>query len=306
MTGEAVRGLPARLGIAALNLLAPGLGLLRLGQTRQALLFLAALPLAYCGLLAVYALIAELSFPVYAVSSAAAVLVLLGSMIGAAVRGWRISRDRAEPSGPWSRWYSIVGVALLFWIVAALFVPLLHGFYKPFYLPSEAMSPTLVKGDRLIGSMRDRDLRRGDVALFRVGEATYIKRVAALPGDSIAMEDGIVVLNGRPVPQEEVGTEQSADPRHPGPLRRLRERFPGEAKWHEIYDSGPTAFDEMAELTVPPGHLFVLGDHRDRSADSRVPREMHGVELLPVGDIQGRALFYTWGPSGRMGQPIGR
>lgn len=305
MTGP-VRGVAARLGIVALNLLAPGLGLLRLGETRRALPFLAALPIAYAALLAVYALARELSFTVYAISSVALLVVFLGSIIAAAVRGWRISRHRAAEVGRWSRWYTIVAVALTFWISGSLFVPLLHSFYKPFYLPSEAMSPTLVKGDRLIGSMRSRDLRRGDVALFRVGEATYIKRVAALPGDRIAMESGVVVLNGRSVPQRQVALEKIAEPWAQGPLRRLRERFPGESQWHEIYDSGITEVDDMAEVTVPPGHLFVLGDHRDRSADSRVPRDMQGVELLPISDIQGRALFYTWGPSGRMGEAIGR
>ena len=302
----AVRRVPARLGIAALNLLAPGLGLLRLGETRRALPFLAALPLAYTALLAVYVLTPELSFTVYAISSVALLLLFLGSVIGATIGGWRISRNRAAETGRWSRWYVMLAATLLFWILGSLFVPLLHGFYKPFYLPSEAMSPTLVKGDRLIGSMRSRDLRRGDVALFRVGEATYIKRVAALPGDRIAMENGVVVLNGRPVAQQQVALEETAEPWAQGPLRRLRERFPGESQWHEIYDSGMTEVDEMAELTVPAGHLFVLGDHRDRSADSRVSRDMGGVELLPVSDITGRALFYTWGPSDRMGKAIGR
>ena len=88
--------------------------------------------------------------------------------------------------------------------------------------------------------------------------------------------------------------------------RRLAERFPGEAAPHEIYDTGYSQGDDMAERLVAPGHVFVLGDNRDHSADSRFTRADLGVEQLPIRDIRGRALFYLWGPSGRMGEPLNR
>jgi signal peptidase I len=205
----------------------------------------------------------------------------------------------------WPLWYWIAG-ALLVPIVACLAllagpVPLL----KSFYIPSEAMMPTLSVNDRLLALMRaPAELRRGDIILFRVRDATYVKRLAALPGDRIAFVKGQMILNGHPIPQQPIG----GMPTPPGPYgdraMRLREHFPGENGDHFILDSGVSEEDDVAEQIVAPGHVFVLGDNRDNSADSRVPRVDQGVEQLPIADIRGTPLFYTWGPSHRFGRAV--
>jgi signal peptidase I len=195
-------------------------------------------------------------------------------------------------------WRTVVGIcgviALLF---LALVVAFGSGWFRNFHLPAEAMAPTLEKGDRFVALMDGGgSLRRGDIVLLAVGESTYVKRVAALAGDSIGMRDGIVILNGRPVAQRLLATEQRAG--FDGGLqaaRRLSEQLPGEAAPHEILDMGPSPVDEVPEIKVPAGFVFVLGDNRDRSADSRVPRVQDGVELLPVADVKGRPLFCTSG-----------
>lgn len=190
-------------------------------------------------------------------------------------------------------WGTIVGIAGL---IAILFVALIglfgSGYVRNFYLPAEAMAPTLEKGDRLVARMDGGgDLKRGDIALVAVGNATYVERIAALPGDTIGLQEGIVVLNGRPVAQRLLATEQRPGLAGMQPARRLAEQFPGEAAPHEILDMGPSEVDDLSEMRVPAGFVFVLGDNRDRSADSRVSRVASGVALLPVADVKGRPLF---------------
>ena len=190
-------------------------------------------------------------------------------------------------------WGTIVGVAA---ILAVLIVALMgafgSGYVKNLRIPSEAMAPTLEKGDSFVALMNGGgDLKRGDIVLVAVGEWTYVERIAALAGDRIAMRDGIVVLNGRPVAQRFLAEEARPEIPPAPPARRLAEQFPGEAEPHEILDMGPSDVDDMDELRVPAGFAFVLGDNRDRSADSRVSRTNGGVELLPLADVKGRPLY---------------
>jgi signal peptidase I len=62
--------------------------------------------------------------------------------------------------------------------------------------------------------------------------------------------------------------------------------------------------DDFAEQSVAPDHLFVLGDNRDDTADSRVPPEFGGVSQVPIADVTGRAPIYTFARGRRFGQTV--
>lgn len=214
--------------------------------------------------------------------------------------------SEARPARPWwLRWYALGPAILLSLPIAVLFGALALGFYKPFHVPSEAMSPTLVRGDRFIASFRGPgDLRRGDVIVFDMPDSIYTKRVAALPGDRIELAEGRIILNGRPVPQRFLKVERFETPIGGRQARRLAEQFPGEERPHHIYDVEHGVLDEYPETLVRPGHVFVLGDNRDSSADSRVPADQMGVEQLPIARIRGKALFHGLGSSRSLGESL--
>ncbi|MEY2943697.1 MAG: signal peptidase [Pseudomonadota bacterium] len=157
------------------------------------------------------------------------------------------------------------------------------------------------------------------IAVPRGTHFDYIKRVVALPGDRIAVVNGQIILNGRKIPQEveppaDIPLDALASDEDPSPctgfgfdgmwLRRasgeivcqmpiFRETMPNGATYR-IADHMSQAYDNMPEITIPAGHVFLMGDNRDHSADSRVALEDRGLGgPVPLADIGGRAEFLT-------------
>jgi signal peptidase I len=186
---------------------------------------------------------------------------------------------------------------------------------EPFYVPSGSMEPTLLIGDELLATKfpygysaaslpafvvlptNERYLgalpQRGDVVVFRwPGDRSqvWVKRVIGLPGDRISLRDGRVSINGTPVDIRPDGSGQSeTEDGSQIAAARFVETLPGSNREHPIFKltrGGP--LDDIPETTVPPDHLFVMGDNRDNSADSRVPLSDGGVGMLPVASLVGR------------------
>ncbi len=134
----------------------------------------------------------------------------------------------------------------------------------------------------------------------------WVKRVVGLPGDRIQMRQGQLFINDHPASLQADGIGEAEDDNGSAePAHRYIETLPGGVR-HEIfklYDNG--RLDNTPEVTVPPGRLFVMGDNRDNSADSRVPVRDGGVGLLPMDDLVGRvdAVVGSW-DLGIRSQPV--
>lgn len=135
--------------------------------------------------------------------------------------------------------------------------------------PSGSMNPTLNEGQAYFAYRTAiGGIRRGDIIAFRpnrTGQDFWFKRVAGLPGDKVAMRDGTVILNGRPVARRVVASDNPQKG-----IVQFSEQFPGEVRSHQILDSlKPHLFKNVTEQIVPQGMFFVLGDNRSDSLDSR-------------------------------------
>ena len=159
---------------------------------------------------------------------------------------------------------------------------------------------------------------RGDVVVFKappLGQDDWIKRVIGLPGDTVQMKGGQVWLNGKPIPKEpmapfdvavspntnclstqfEAKNDEGADVcRFP----RFKETLP-KGKSYEVLDLFNKPSDDTAPFVVPADHLFLMGDNRDNSEDSRFPAEVGGgIGFVPVDNVIGRATVMMWSTDG--------
>jgi signal peptidase I len=171
------------------------------------------------------------------------------------------------------------------------------------------------------GRLLGRYPNRGDIVIVTPPgqKSDYIKRVIGLPGDTIEMIGGQLFINGKPVKREArppavipIDPNVPCQPNEYGDFKvtgrdgrlycRLpvfRETLPNGRFYDTIDLSNRAAFDDYPKTIVPPGHVFLMGDNRDQSADSRVPSEEQGLGgPVPVENIGGRAEFITFSLDG--------
>ena len=201
-----------------------------------------------------------------------------------------------------SRTLPVWGETILLLVVALVLSAIVKTFFvQMFFVPSGSMEPLFIDNDRILVqkvSYWAGDVHRGDVVVFddpggrwlgsegvpRLGPMQkalsevglyptgghLVKRVIGVGGDHVACCDsrGRVTVNGVPL------TEGSYIMR------------------------GAAPSDSRFDVTVPPGKLWVMGDNRDNSADSRVHRDLPGGGTVPVGDVVGKVWAIVW-PLGR-------
>jgi signal peptidase I len=163
------------------------------------------------------------------------------------------------------------GGFLEFLIILLVTFALVFGFVRPFvveafYIPTESMVPTLEIGDRVFVNKfvyRFSQPERGNVVVFKSVEGdgdTLIKRIVGVPGDEIRVRNGVLFVNNE--------------------------------RWEESYvnDAFPDT-SYYGPVRVPPGEVFVMGDNRGNSRDSRF------FGPIPIESIEGKAFAIFWPPS---------
>jgi len=216
----------------------------------------------------------------------------------------------AKPNALWENIKVIIQALILAMVIRTVL-------FQPFTIPSGSMMPTLLVGDYIFvnkfaygyskyslpfspdifsGRLFGSDPKRGDIVVFRFPpnpEVDYIKRCVGLPGDHIQVTDGVLYVNGKPVPKVADGTFTSDYKLDPGADVPVFRETLDNGKTYDTLDQSPVSRgDNTREFIVPEGHYFMMGDNRDNSLDSRFD-----VGFVPAENLVGRAsvIFFSLG-----------
>jgi signal peptidase I len=225
---------------------------------------------------------------------ALAATLLLLSLALAAIAAVDAARrqHRIAPERP--RWFRSTWAAAAAVVLFGLLTDQALPFgWQSFYIPSGSMMPTLLVGDRFLADIRHPGAMpaRGDIVLFVPPSepgATYIKRVIGLPGDRIALHHGILFINGTALPRQPIA--ETAAAAMPG--RLYAETLPGGRCYTILHQTDSGSANNTPDYAVPASSLFVMGDNRDNSTDSRFSQ----VGFVPLNTVQGTAGSLFWSP----------
>lgn len=163
-------------------------------------------------------------------------------------------------------------VGLRLWVVEA------------FEIEGPAMEPNYNNGDRVLVEKVSGDPEPGDVIILEapVDGIDVIKRVIGVGGDRIAVQEGVIIRNGEPVPQRIVG--EGTDVSSASAVTCLEETLAGLT--YRVQRTREGRLTDEPETTVPEGHLYVVGDHRHRSNDSRY------FGPVPLDAVEGKVVTH--------------
>lgn len=198
-------------------------------------------------------------------------------------------------------------------LLAVILLAIRWSICSPYHVPTASMEPSIKVGDRLLAWKLSYDLRipftdiviarlgsirRGDIVVFRYPLDTsldYVKRVIGLPGDKLQMVDDVLYINGVPQPRIEANQrEVLEDIKDHKEIKKLfRETLDGKEHWTinniaRLRFPGTKKFPTQGYVVVPKDSVFVIGDNRDNSQDSR------SWGKVPLSYVRGKALFVIW------------
>jgi len=214
---------------------------------------------------------------------------------------------QATPETSWQRTSAnlkTIGGAVLL----AFFIRIV--LFEPFEIEGPSMEPTLLNRDRVVVAkfmfglflpfMDEAVLtwgvpKLGDIVILKSWEGEkvdIVKRVVGLPGDRLELREDVVWRNGRPITHRPVGTcddlLRSIDRDDDAAGCEWIEESLGDQTYRTSHDPADAPFTSASVTTVPPDHVFVLGDHRDHSNDSRY------FGPVPISRIKGKGLVIYW------------
>jgi signal peptidase I len=252
------------------------------------------------------------------------------------------ARNHSTASGAKTKKKEGAGSLLRFVLVVAILAWAFRSFIAaPFNIPSGSMLPTLYIGDYLIvakwpfgfsrysfpfgfpafdGRILSHLPQRGDVVVFRhpSRDADLVKRVIGLPGDTVEVRGGRLILNGqvvprRSLPQARIAITANSPCKVVPPATPMVAVAGGRAfcrynAFLETLPTGPSytvldqvtggSADDFPQTRVPPAHVFLMGDNRDDSLDSRFTALEGGIGMVPTENLIGRAATTFWSTDG--------
>jgi signal peptidase I len=279
-------------------LLTPGLGFLLLSHVRLATFYL----FYAFGCVAVFAFLFFLDLDLLRNMPYAFVYALMVNVAGALHAASVPLKPRAQAP---SRWYNNLVAVLSLPVLVVMLVYTVLTVAPTYRMPSPSMEPTLALNRPflvLLPAYRWFEPERGQIVLYRsrseIGEISRLSRIIGLPGDTVAMEDGIPVLNGMPLFRRRLPDYDLKEGARVAATPCFMEVLP-DGTHYSVLEKVPGhsgRFDNRPAYRVPEGSYFVISDNRDQARDSR---DMRGVGLVPREALLGQAIALQMTPSAR-------